>query len=70
MPIAFPRFASSKEALMMARLPGTSNAPPMPCAARATIRSLTLCARPQPIDASAKTATPAQKMRRAAEPIA
>ena len=38
-PIAFPRFASSKEALMMARLPGTSNAPPMPCAARATIRS-------------------------------
>ena len=37
-PIAFPRLASSKEALMMARLPGTSNAPPMPCAARATIR--------------------------------
>ena len=36
-PIARPRSASGNVALMMARLPGTSNAAPTPCTARPAI---------------------------------
>ena len=38
-PIAQPRVASSKQALIIARLPGTSNAAPIPCTQRAKISS-------------------------------
>ncbi len=36
-PIARPRESSSKEALMIAKLPGTSRAAPIPCRQRARI---------------------------------
>ena len=36
-PMARPLLSSSNEALMIASDPGTSNAPPTPCTARATI---------------------------------
>jgi len=36
-PIARPLFSSLNDALIMARLPGTSSAPPIPCIARAMI---------------------------------
>ncbi len=62
-PIARPRCSESNDAPMIARLPGTSSAPPMPCTARATISWLMLVARPQPAEASAKIPTPMQKTR-------
>ena len=63
-PIACPRWSSSNEALMMARLPGTRSAPPTPCTARATTSCVTLGASPHHTEASVKSATPAAKMRR------
>jgi len=38
-PMARPRWSSLNEALIMARLPGTSSAPPTPCTARAMMSS-------------------------------
>src|SRR5262249_42120996 len=56
--------SSSKDALMIARLPGTSSAPPTPCTALAAISCPTPGARPHQTDAMAKMATPVQKIRR------
>jgi hypothetical protein len=63
-PMALPRSFSGNDALMSARLPGTSSAPPMPCTARAAISWCTLPASAQPTDDSAKMPTPIAKMRR------
>ncbi len=63
-PIARPRSASLKLALIRARLPGTMSAPPTPWAARAAIRSGTLGARPQAREARAKSAIPSPKISR------
>ena len=46
-PIARPRSASSNVALMIARLPGTRNAAPIPCSARPTMSIAGEVARPQ-----------------------
>lgn len=63
-PIARPRCSSLKEALIIARLPGTSKAAPMPCTARARIRDSTVGERPSQMEARVKTAMPMAKMRR------
>jgi hypothetical protein len=63
MPMARPRSAPSNVALMMARLPGTRKAAPMPCTARATISTRVDAARPQPIDAIVNSMTPARNVR-------
>jgi hypothetical protein len=60
-PIARPRSASSNVALMMARLPGTRNAAPIPCSARPIIRMRGEVATPQITDAAVKNATPKRK---------
>ena len=57
-PIARPRSAGGNDALMSARLPGTSSAAPTPCRARAAISSPIDRDRPHHTDAAAKTATP------------
>jgi hypothetical protein len=49
---------------MIARLPGTSNAPPIPWIVRAAISWATVEASAQPIDAAANSATPAENTRR------
>ena len=63
-PIARPRSSSRKDALIIARLPGTRRAPPAPCIARAKINSRTLVAKPHHAEAREKIATPTMKMRR------
>ncbi len=63
-PIAPPRSACGKAALMSARLPGTSKAAPTPCTARARMSWCTVAASAQPIEAAPKSATPIAKMRR------
>jgi hypothetical protein len=52
------------EALISARLPGTSSAAPTPCSARIAISQWTVGDSAQAMDAAAKTATPSRKMRR------
>src|SRR3984893_19208167 len=49
-PTARPRFFSLKEALIIERLPGTRNAAPNPCTARAITSSWIFAARPQPAE--------------------
>ena len=51
-PIARPRSSSANEALMIARLLGTSSAPPTPCSARAATSAGRLGASAQASDAS------------------
>src|SRR5450432_1221537 len=63
-PIAEPRLSSLKEALIIARLPGTNNAPPIPWMQRAIIRSRIAGDRPHKIEASEKSITPIAKIRR------
>ena len=63
-PIARPRSPSGKCALMIARLLGTSSAPPIPCTARAAISTPAPGAIAQATDAAVKTATPIAKTRR------
>src|SRR5207244_11488162 len=63
-PMARPRCLASKDALMMARLPGTRSAPPIPWTARAMISEVVLGERPHHIEATAKITTPMAKMRR------
>src|SRR5215472_10298619 len=63
-PKARPRCSSLKEALIMARLPGTSRAAPMPCTARATMRDSTVGESPHQMEDRVKTAMPRAKMRR------
>ena len=62
-PMAFPRSSPSKEALMIARDPGTSIAPPTPCRARAAISMSGLVDRPHHTEARVKIAIPREKMR-------
>src|SRR5258706_9669882 len=62
-PIALPRSLSGNVALMMARLPGTMRAAPMPCSARNAISIRMLGASPQAIEPAVNTATPMRKMR-------
>src|SRR6266700_5622727 len=54
-PIARPRWSSLNEALIIAKLPGTSNAPPMPWRTRARISTSTLGDKPHAIEATMKT---------------
>src|SRR5271154_7007295 len=49
-PIARPRSLSEYEALMMARLPGTRNAAPIPCRPRAKTREAIEGAKPHQAD--------------------
>ena len=62
-PIARPRSASPKVALMMARLPGTRKAAPIPCSARPTMSTPGDVAIPQRIDAAVKNMTPKRNTR-------
>src|SRR5215470_850254 len=63
-PIALPRVFSSKDELMIAKLPGTKNAAAIPWKERHTNRLLMLDERPQPAEATAKAATPSKYMAR------
>ena len=63
-PMARPRSSSEKELLMIARLPGTSRAAPIPCRARAAMSCPMLKAKPHQTEALAKTVTPITKIRR------
>ena len=60
-PIARPRSSPSNVAVMIARLPGTSNAAPMPCSARPTMRTSDVGAKPQTTDAAVNETTPNEK---------
>jgi hypothetical protein len=62
-PMARPRFSLENDALMMARLPGTSIAAPTPCTARAAMSCPGVCAMPQQAEANAKSRSPAEKTR-------
>ena len=53
-PIAWPRISRGKVAAMMARLCGTSRAPPIPCTARAAIRIGAFGASAHPNEETAK----------------
>ncbi len=61
--MALPRSCPANDALMMARLPGTSSAPPAPCTARATISSWMLDARPHHSEAAVNSTTPMENTR-------
>ena len=63
-PMARPRVDFGNAALSSARLFGTSSAPPNPCTARATMRSVPFLAMPAPADASARIASPITNSRR------
>src|SRR5437660_10919556 len=63
-PKARPRCSSLKEALIIARLPGTSRAAPIPCTARARISDSTVGESPHQMEDRVKTAMPRAKMRR------
>ena len=54
-PIARARLAGRKLASMIARLPGVSRAPPIPCSSRAAIRTSALGATAQSSEAAVKT---------------
>ena len=62
-PIAPPRLLSGNEALMIDKLPGTRNAAPNPCTARAITNSLMFPARAQATEATANTVTPNRNIR-------
>ena len=55
-PMARPRCSELVEALIIARLPGTSKAAPMPCTARARISESTVGERPPQMEERVKTA--------------
>ena len=63
-PIARPRSARTNTASMIARLPGVSRAPPIPCRTRAAIRVVLSGATPQSTDAAANQTTPITNTRR------
>ena len=63
-PMARPRSAGTNDAVMMARLPGVSRAPPMPCSARAATSISTFGASPQSAEATANQMVPMMKIRR------
>src|SRR5437667_9356915 len=56
--MARPRCSELMEALIIARLPGTSKAAPMPCTARARISESTVGERPPQMEERVKTAMP------------
>src|ERR1700746_3215917 len=60
-PIARPRSISEKFALIRARLPGTSNAPPTPCTPLARINHRISGENPHTVEAIEKSATPTAK---------
>src|SRR5260221_14248948 len=62
-PIALPRSLSGNVALMMARLPGTMSAAPMPCKLRNPMRAAIFGASPHATEPAVNTATPIAKMR-------
>ena len=57
-PMAAIRSSSANDACRMARLPGTSSAPPTPCRARAAISTPTFGATPHSSDAAANHTVP------------
>src|SRR5215470_16801424 len=63
-PIALPRDFSSKDELMIARLPGTRNAAATPCSERHSNRLLIVDEKPHPADAIVKPATPSKNIMR------
>jgi hypothetical protein len=63
-PMARPRSPASNSAEMMARLPGTSSAAPIPWTPRATISGVAPRDRPQASDAAPNSTTPAANTRR------
>ncbi len=63
-PKARPRSGPSKEAVMMARAPGTRSAPVAPCARRKMMSSSKLGDRPQSTEVTPKPTKPMAKMRR------
>src|SRR5580658_9809137 len=63
-PIARPRSSSEKLALISARLPGTSNAPPTPCTPLATISHRISGEQPHKAEAAEKSAIPTAKILR------
>ena len=63
-PIARPRSSPSKNAVMIARLPGTRIAPNAPWRIRATIRTSIVGARPQATEAAPKPMRPMRNVRR------
>ena len=63
-PIALPRVAAGYDLAMIARLPGTINAAPMPCAARVTISIWASVDSAQASDIAMNTAMPVAKMLR------
>ena len=63
-PMARARSSGWNDAWIMARLPGVSNAPPMPCRARAPISQAAPGARPHRSDADANHTAPTTKTRR------
>jgi hypothetical protein len=63
-PIAFPRSSGSIDEEMIARLPGVSSAPPMPCSARAATSTSMDGAAAQSKDATANHVTPTMNTRR------
>src|SRR5262245_36367488 len=63
-PIACPRDCSSKDALMIARLPGTRNAAATPCTQRQATKLAMLDEKPQPAEAMANTPTPTRNIAR------
>ena len=62
-PMARPRSASSNVALIIARLPGTRNAAPAPCTARATMSVHVEAASPHAVEAAVNTRRPARNVR-------
>ncbi len=62
-PMALPRSSGRNVASRMARLPGVSSAAPMPCRARAAMRTPEVGAAAHSRDARANQMTPARKMR-------
>src|SRR6202167_5420324 len=60
-PMARPRSSSEKLALISARLPGTSNAPPTPCTPLAIISHRISGEQPHKAEAAEKSATPIAK---------
>ena len=57
-PMALPRFSSENELLMIARLPGTNKAAPIPCTTRAAISCPMPETKPHQAEAAAKIVTP------------
>ena len=69
-PTARARSSATKHAEMIARLPGTSRAPPIPCSARAAISTSVFGAAPQMTDAAVNESKPEHEHAAAPEAVA